>query len=88
MNPPPSRSTIAVAGTRVCAESVSIPRSCDRRRHTVDVLELFPETARIEKGALTLGGVAADDLAEEFGTPLVVYCEQTLLTQAGAYTSV
>jgi len=49
------------------------------------VLELFPFSARVEEGELTLGGVAATQLAAEFGTPLVVYCEATIRAQARAY---
>jgi len=49
------------------------------------VLDLFPESARVEGGELVLGGVATSALAGEFGTPLVAYCEQTLRTQARAY---
>jgi len=49
------------------------------------VLELLPETASIEKGQLFLGGVAATQLAEEHGTPLLVYCEQTIRSQVRAY---
>jgi diaminopimelate decarboxylase len=48
------------------------------------VIELFPDSARIEGAALTLGGVSAASLAERFGTPLVVYCEETLRAQARA----
>jgi diaminopimelate decarboxylase len=48
------------------------------------MLELFPESARIEAGVLALGEVAAPELAERFGTPLVVYCEETLLGRARA----
>jgi diaminopimelate decarboxylase len=51
------------------------------------VLELFPDSARSEGGVLTLGGVAATDLAAEHGTPLVVYCEQTIRAQARAYAA-
>ena len=36
-------------------------------------------------GELTVGGLRASALADEFGTPLVVYCEQTLHSQARAY---
>ena len=43
---------------------------------TSNVLELFPETARVEDGELTLGGVPAAELADEHGTPLLVYCER------------
>ena len=49
------------------------------------MLELFPVTARIEDGQLTLGGVPATQLAEEHGTPLVVYCEETIRSQLRAY---
>jgi diaminopimelate decarboxylase len=48
------------------------------------MLELFPQSARIEAGELTLGGVPASELARSFGTPLVVYCEETLRRQARA----
>ena len=46
------------------------------------MLDLFPETARIEEGELLLGGVRSSELAERFGTPLVVYCEETLRARA------
>ena len=46
------------------------------------MLDLFPDSARIEKGELSLGGVCAAELAEKFGTPLVVLCEQTLRARA------
>ncbi|MDQ3672258.1 MAG: diaminopimelate decarboxylase [Actinomycetota bacterium] len=48
------------------------------------MLELFPDSARIEKGELQLGGLGSAELAERFGTPLVVYCEETLRQQARA----
>jgi diaminopimelate decarboxylase len=35
-----------------------------------------------------VGGVRASALAEEYGTPLVVYCRDTVLARAGAYTRV
>jgi len=46
------------------------------------MLEVFPASARVENGELALGGVRASELAERFGTPLVVYCEETLRGQA------
>jgi diaminopimelate decarboxylase len=49
------------------------------------MLELFPDSAAVEDGALAIGDVRATELADEFGTPLVVYCEQTLRAQAQAY---
>jgi diaminopimelate decarboxylase len=51
------------------------------------MLDLFPDSARAEDGELRLGGVAASELAERFGTPLVVYCEETIRAQARALTA-
>jgi len=51
------------------------------------VLELFPFTARIDAGELSLGGVRAADLADRHGTPLLVYCEETIRAQARAYAA-
>jgi diaminopimelate decarboxylase len=51
----------------------------------VSVLDLFPDSARIERGELEVGGLRASELVREFGTPLVVYCEQTLRARARAY---
>ena len=52
---------------------------------TSNVLELLPLSARVGDGALTLGGVPAEELAAAHGTPLVVYCEETIRAQARAY---
>jgi len=49
------------------------------------VLSLFPQSAAVDDGELSVGGVRASDLAAEFGTPLVVYCEATILEAARAY---
>jgi diaminopimelate decarboxylase len=49
------------------------------------MLELFPATAAVTEGELTIGGIQTSDLAAEFGTPLVVYCERTLIEAARAY---
>ena len=46
------------------------------------MLELFPDTAEIVDGVLHVGGVSTVALVEEYGTPLVVYCEETLRAQA------
>jgi diaminopimelate decarboxylase len=51
----------------------------------MSVLDLFPDTARIEQGELEVGGLRASELAAGFGTPLVVYCEQTIRARARAY---
>jgi diaminopimelate decarboxylase len=49
------------------------------------VLELFPDSAAVAAGTLSLGGVPVTRLAEEHGTPLLVYCEATLRAQARGY---
>jgi diaminopimelate decarboxylase len=49
------------------------------------LMELLPDSATIEDGELTLGGVRAGELARAYGTPLVVYDEATLRAQARAY---
>jgi diaminopimelate decarboxylase len=46
------------------------------------MLDLFPDSARVDDGELHVGGVGCAALAERFGTPLVVYCEETLRAQA------
>jgi diaminopimelate decarboxylase len=48
-------------------------------------MTLLPDTAAVDGGELTVGGIGASALAERYGTPLVVYCEQTLLAAARAY---
>jgi len=62
------------ATKRTCAAVYALP-----------MLELFPLTARITEGSLSIGGVPAAGLADEHGTPLVVYCEETIRAQARAY---
>jgi diaminopimelate decarboxylase len=49
------------------------------------MLDLLPLTAEIADGRLAIGGIVAADLADEHGTPLVVYCEETIRAQARAY---
>ena len=49
------------------------------------VLELLPDSAAVEDGELSLGGVRASTLASRFGTPLVAYCEETVRARARAY---
>jgi diaminopimelate decarboxylase len=49
------------------------------------ILELFSETAAIDRGQLVVGGVPASELAERFGTPLVVYCERSIRSRAREY---
>jgi diaminopimelate decarboxylase len=49
------------------------------------VIELFPDSAAVVGGELALGGVRTGELAERFGTPLVVLCEGTLRARARAF---
>jgi diaminopimelate decarboxylase len=51
------------------------------------VLDLLPLSAEIADGNLSLGGIPATRLADEHGTPLVVYCEETIRAQARAYAA-
>src|SRR5215210_1164557 len=53
-----------------------------------ELIDLFPDTAAVEDGELVVGGLRASALADEFGTPLVIYCRHTLLARAGAYARV
>src|SRR5262245_52180108 len=48
-------------------------------------IDLFPDSASFEGGELAVGGLAAAELAREFDTPLVVYCEATIRSRARAY---
>jgi diaminopimelate decarboxylase len=48
------------------------------------MLDLLPESARIEGDVLHLGDIPASELASRFGTPLVVYCEDTIRERARA----
>lgn len=52
---------------------------------TLPPLALFPATASAVGGRLALGGVDAGRLADEHGTPLYVYDENTLAERARAY---
>jgi diaminopimelate decarboxylase len=49
------------------------------------VLRLFPETARLEAGVLTIDGVPASELVRAHGSPLLVYDADTLRAAARAY---
>jgi diaminopimelate decarboxylase len=51
------------------------------------MLDLFADTASVEDRELAVGGIRASALASEFGTPLLVYDEATLLGAARAYVS-
>jgi diaminopimelate decarboxylase len=49
------------------------------------MLELLPDTARLDGGRLSLAGVSAAELVAAYGSPLVVYDEATLTARARAY---
>jgi diaminopimelate decarboxylase len=51
------------------------------------VLRVFPRSARVNAGDLWIGGCSTAALAEDYGTPLVVYCEDTIRAQARAYAA-
>jgi diaminopimelate decarboxylase len=49
--------------------------------------QIFPDSAEVAGGKLSVGGMRASVLAEEYGTPLLVYCEETLVGCGQAYRS-
>ena len=51
-----------------------------------DLLSLFPPDSRLaDDGVLTVGGCRADELAERFGTPVLVVAEQAVRDRAREY---
>ncbi len=48
------------------------------------MLALFPRSAALQGASLAIGGLTAEALAEEHGTPLVVVCEETVRANAQA----
>jgi len=50
--------------------------------------DLWPDTAAVDDGVLVVGGAQATDLAAEHGTPLVVYCRETIVAQARAFRAI
>ena len=53
--------------------------------HPSELLPLFPDTAEIRDGVLWIGGCSTVELAEEYGTPLYVYCEETIRAAARSW---
>jgi diaminopimelate decarboxylase len=49
------------------------------------VLDLLPLNAALTDGELWIGGIRMTDLADDYGTPLLVYSEETIRAQARAY---
>ncbi|HWE80051.1 MAG TPA: diaminopimelate decarboxylase [Gaiellaceae bacterium] len=52
---------------------------------SADNVELLPDTATIDGGVLSLGGLTAAELVAAHGSPLVVYDEATLRARARSY---
>ena len=52
-----------------------------------DVLGLFPAGSRIDGGVLSVGGCRLDELAAEFGTPVMVVAEDAVRQRAREYLS-
>ncbi|MFC4913233.1 diaminopimelate decarboxylase [Actinomadura gamaensis] len=48
---------------------------------------VWPQNARRDEGAMTVGGVDVRDLAQEFGTPLYVYDENDVRARAREYAA-
>ena len=62
------------------------PRGPGADRVMADLLSLFPAGSALDDdGTLVVGGCRADDLAEEFGTPVLVVAEQALRARAREY---
>src|SRR6476646_10455665 len=72
-------------GHRACLPGLGKKQLLHWVPDTSNVLDLLPESARGEGGELWLGGVRASELADRHGTPLLVYCEQTIASQVRAY---
>lgn len=51
------------------------------------MLEVFPDTAELREGRLHVGGCDVKELAERFGTPLIVLDRATFEARAGAYAA-
>ncbi|HEX2148782.1 MAG TPA: diaminopimelate decarboxylase, partial [Actinomycetota bacterium] len=53
---------------------------------TDDLRSVLPNTAEVNKaGHLAIGGCDTVELAEQFGTPLFVFCERTFVDRAGSF---
>ena len=52
-----------------------------------ELQHVFPDTGRVnDRGNLEVGGVDVAEMAREFGTPLYVFCEETLRGRCRAFT--
>ena len=59
-----------------------VDRTTEQRR---DLISLFPSGSTLDEGMLMVGGCRADDLADEFGTPVLVVAESALRARAREY---
>jgi diaminopimelate decarboxylase len=50
-----------------------------------ELISLFPSGSTLDEGMLIVGGCRADDLADEFGTPVLVVSEPALRARAREY---
>jgi diaminopimelate decarboxylase len=50
-----------------------------------ELISLFPAGSTLDEGMLTVGGCRADELADEFGTPVLVVAETALRARAREY---
>jgi diaminopimelate decarboxylase len=73
------------ADRRTCLYRFRADLGRSRQTVAMSLFDLFPVTAAIDDGELTIGGIRGAKLADDFGTPLLVYCEATLQSQAAAY---
>jgi diaminopimelate decarboxylase len=69
----------------VSKSSLLVPR---QNRRVLELAPLLPDTARVDDGALSIGGILAADLVREHGSPLLVFDDTTLRAQARAYRAV
>jgi diaminopimelate decarboxylase len=57
------------------------------RTDASDLISLFPSGSTLDEGMLMVGGCRADDLADEFGTPVLVVAEPALRARAREYVN-
>src|SRR5262245_19908040 len=83
------RSSLPAKLQRVCNRTATdVCQFVHRQNRDVPdaaLLELFPDTATIDGDVLTIAGIAAAELVAAHGSPLVVYDDATLRSNARAY---
>jgi diaminopimelate decarboxylase len=64
------------------------PTKVETQDQLADLKDVLPVTAELNGlGHLTIGGCDTVDLAREFGTPVLVFCEQTFRARVRAFKS-